>query len=528
MNRRTKLVAVIAAVAVGSTAVGWVAGQRIKSPADIAAETAPPEPSLITVPVERRVLSSTVITRGTVGFDEQTEIRVSASSAGDSTPIVTRLPLAPGDPLTEGDVIVEVSGRPVIALAGQLPVFRNLTPGIEGPDVAQLEAALVRLGYDPGEADGVYSTDTEAAVDAFYRELGYTPVGPSFDATSALEAAEDRVRGAEESLRIARDSVADSGTATSTRLQLDRSVAAAEQELSIATATATLARTEAAEAVAAAQNAYAIEPTAENAQALRSAEANEIIANREQDLLIDNAAAQLEIARALRAEGLDANDGEGAQRQLDDAREELADAQADRARLDNQIGVSVPAAELVFLPTLPRTVQSVSAKPGDGLDDTIMTVSGSGVIIDSAVSTNDRPLLAVGLEATIEDETLGISVPAVITSIADNAGEGGRFTMRLEPLAELPEETIGQNLRISIPIESTGGEVLAVPLAALSAGPDGSARVELAIDGDGEGDGQNKTRLVPVTTGLRAEGYVEITSVEGDLTEGDRVVVGRQ
>ena len=92
MNRRTKLLAIIAAVAVGSTAVGWVAGQRIKSPADIAAETAPPEPSLITVPVERRVLSSTVITRGTVGFDEQTEIRVSASSAGDSNPIVTRLP----------------------------------------------------------------------------------------------------------------------------------------------------------------------------------------------------------------------------------------------------------------------------------------------------------------------------------------------------------------------------------------------------------------------------------------------------
>ena len=53
MNRRTAL-AVIAAVAVLAAAVGWFAGQQIKSPADIAAETEPPVASLITVPVEER------------------------------------------------------------------------------------------------------------------------------------------------------------------------------------------------------------------------------------------------------------------------------------------------------------------------------------------------------------------------------------------------------------------------------------------------------------------------------------------
>ena len=520
-SRRSRLIAGVAAVAVASTAVGWIAGQRIKSPAEIASETAPPSPSLITVPIESRVLSSTVIVRGTVTFDEQTEISVTGS--GSDTAIVTRVPFQRGDQLLEGDVIVEVSGRPVIALQGELPVFRSLTPGLDGPDVAQLEAALLRLGFDPGPVDTVYDAETEAAVELLYRERGYTPNLPSFDAVSALEAAQDRVRGAEESLRIAEDAVANSGVSTSTKLQLDQAVANAEQALAIVSGQSTIARTEAAAAVATAQNQYNLEPTAENAAALRTAEATEIVVNREQDLAIGNAAGQVEIARALRAEGLENDNAEGARRQRDDAREELADAIDDLARLDGQIGVIFPVTELVFLPSLPREVQTVTTAPGQTIDGPVMTVSGSGVVIDSAVSSSDRSLVSVGLEALIEDETLGVSVRATITAIADTPGgetSSDRYAMRLEPLGEIPAAAFEQSLRVSIPIESTGGEVLAVPLAAVSAGPDGNARVEVER-ADGE------TELVPVTTGLRAEGYVEISTTNGVLAAGDRVVVGR-
>ena len=45
--------------------VSWIAGSKIQSPAEAAARTAPPSPSPILVPVEERVLSSDVITRGT-------------------------------------------------------------------------------------------------------------------------------------------------------------------------------------------------------------------------------------------------------------------------------------------------------------------------------------------------------------------------------------------------------------------------------------------------------------------------------
>ena len=56
-------------LAVGGLAAGaWLVGARIQSPAEVAARAAPPPPSPILVPVEQRVLSSDVVTRGTVRF----------------------------------------------------------------------------------------------------------------------------------------------------------------------------------------------------------------------------------------------------------------------------------------------------------------------------------------------------------------------------------------------------------------------------------------------------------------------------
>ena len=75
-------------------------------------------------------------------------------------------------------------------------------------------------------------------------------------------------------------------------------------------------------------------------------------------------------------------------------------------------------------------------------------------------------------------------------------------------------------MRVRVPVSSTQGEVLAVPLAALTAGPGGESRVELA-GADGKA-----SSLVTVTTGLAADGYVEISKAERPLVAGDLVVVG--
>jgi peptidoglycan hydrolase-like protein with peptidoglycan-binding domain len=63
-----------------------------------------------------------------------------------------------GTTLQQGDVLAKVDEIPVILLYGELPAYRSLSYGSEGPDVAQLEAALVALGYDP---DGVVTVDEE-------------------------------------------------------------------------------------------------------------------------------------------------------------------------------------------------------------------------------------------------------------------------------------------------------------------------------------------------------------------------------
>ncbi len=63
--------------------------------------------------------------------------------------------------------------------------------------------------------------------------------------------------------------------------------------------------------------------------------------------------------------------------------------------------------------------------------------------------------------------------------------------------------------------------MLAVPLAALSATADGSSRIEVEHD-----DGS--TAFIEVEIGLDAGGYAEIVPVDGEVHEGDRVVVGTE
>jgi len=68
-------------------------------------------------------------------------------------------------------------------------------------------------------------------------------------------------------------------------------------------------------------------------------------------------------------------------------------------------------------------------------------------------------------------------------------------------------------------VESTDGEVLAVPVAALAAGADRITRVEVQ-------EPNGELRSVQVTPGLSAKGLVAVTPVGGDLAPGDLVVAG--
>lgn len=77
------------------------------------------------------------------------------SSPADGT--VVKI-VEPGAMVRTGDVLAVVDDRPVTAIAGTIPMWRDLEVGDVGADVEQLETALAALGFDP---DGNVTIDTE-------------------------------------------------------------------------------------------------------------------------------------------------------------------------------------------------------------------------------------------------------------------------------------------------------------------------------------------------------------------------------
>lgn len=133
-----------------------------------------PEPAVVTAPVERRVLEDTVVTRGTIAMTDVVSIPLPSLDA--ARPVVTSIAVAPGGQVDEGQKVASVSGRPVIVLEGAFPMFRDISPGIEGEDVAQLQESLTRLGLYEGKIDGTFGWATQRAVRDLYLQNSSEPL----------------------------------------------------------------------------------------------------------------------------------------------------------------------------------------------------------------------------------------------------------------------------------------------------------------------------------------------------------------
>lgn len=174
LARRRRGMAGVLAVALVAAGLGWWASSRVQSQQQAAAATRPPKPSVITAPVEFRVLRSTVVARGTVVSTRTVQVGPNTAPAGTTAAIATAIPHAAGTHVGPGTVVLEVSGRPVFLLPGDLPAYRDLGPGMSGPDVTQLQEALSQAGY-PVTADGTYGAATASAVARLYNEHHYAP-----------------------------------------------------------------------------------------------------------------------------------------------------------------------------------------------------------------------------------------------------------------------------------------------------------------------------------------------------------------
>lgn len=77
-----------------------------------------------------------------------------------------------------GDVIAEVSGRPVFAVPASLPLFRDIVSDITGPDVAGLQKMLKTIGIYSGTASGKADKATIEALAKLFTHAGYTAPNP--------------------------------------------------------------------------------------------------------------------------------------------------------------------------------------------------------------------------------------------------------------------------------------------------------------------------------------------------------------
>ncbi|MEU8388920.1 peptidoglycan-binding domain-containing protein [Micromonospora sp. NPDC048842] len=168
--RRTRLrAAVTGGVVLLVAAVGVVAAVGFGGGADegrAQAGSAPPATAAVT----RQTLADSETADGELGYGATRTATVKLSGT------VTGL-AATGSTVRRGKALYLVDNEEVVLLYGGLPAYRDLAPGVEGPDVAQFERNLEALGYTGFTVDDEYTGATADAVRDWQEDLGLTETG---------------------------------------------------------------------------------------------------------------------------------------------------------------------------------------------------------------------------------------------------------------------------------------------------------------------------------------------------------------
>lgn len=150
---------IVVALAAG---LGWWAGRQATRPPQIE-------------PREARDVTAEVV-EGTVLVEQSYGIE----AAWPSTPVgvngldgtLTSMRVGSGEPSAAGDVAYSVDLQPVVVVQGQVPAFRDLSNGVRGDDVRQLEDFLSAKGYLEATPDDRLDDSTGSAVAEWNADLG--------------------------------------------------------------------------------------------------------------------------------------------------------------------------------------------------------------------------------------------------------------------------------------------------------------------------------------------------------------------
>jgi len=157
MKWRLAGAAVLAAAAAGAVVVAGGGEEPVAA--------AEPGPARATASVERTDLVDRENISGTLGYAGAGTLVCAATGT------LTAL-RDPGTVVTRGHSLYDVDDEPgAFLFYGTLPAWRDFAPGMtDGDDVRQLERNLRALGYDAGDVDRDWDSDTTEAVAQFQRD----------------------------------------------------------------------------------------------------------------------------------------------------------------------------------------------------------------------------------------------------------------------------------------------------------------------------------------------------------------------
>ena len=459
--------------------------------------------ALNTATVELTDLVATETLSGTLGYGSAEPLTFRSSADG----IVTVIGLASGfvtdivqegEIVVSGDVLYDVNTRPVVVLEGDIPAYRAFSNRMsDGPDVEQLERALVDLGYDPGGEISVDEDFTSATADA-------------------IELLQGAI-GAEETGQLALGDVIFAPTSAS--FVADVLVDIADQ---VAPGTPIIATS--------APVGGTVTSIADEGSVIGRGEVLLTIDQEPVILLIGDIPAYRTMTAGVEGDDVAQLEQNLADLGFDDVDGFVVDGDYDTATTlavaawQAATGASpdgvVNLGDVHVSPT-PVRISEALVRPGDAVGNgtPILRSSVSSTFVTVELSTDDQDLVDVG-EAVVVVLPDGSREAAVVTDIGSVvlATQQGDTYFEMTVTLEDPDAAQGLD-EAPVDVEVIGDradDVLVVPVTALVALAEGGYAVEVA-----QADGS--TSLVAVDPGLFADGFVEVTS--SGLEPGMQVVV---
>jgi hypothetical protein len=156
---------------VGSVVTALVFPEVDRSPIRNSTQTIP-----VTAQVEQRPVRSALALSATVRAPVVATLMPNAAMTGpggSAREVVSGRTLKVGDAVRYGDLVAEVSGRPILAMPASVPLYRDMELGVSGNDVTALQNLLASLGYFKSTVNGKFGSTTVDALDRLFRAAKY-------------------------------------------------------------------------------------------------------------------------------------------------------------------------------------------------------------------------------------------------------------------------------------------------------------------------------------------------------------------